>query len=94
MKDCGKYWAGRLRFFLSHTLPGVDVADDSDVLIAHVMWYAHVPVPERVSKVLNCPVFKASFKDDSNGNMCLLKSLLHASFQLCIAKTAEIVSSS
>ncbi|DBA98717.1 TPA: hypothetical protein ACH3X1_014490 [Trebouxia sp. C0004] len=31
MKDNNKYWAGRIRFFLSHTPPGVDVSHESGV---------------------------------------------------------------
>jgi len=63
MKDAGVYWAGRVRFFLSHMPP------DAEVDIAHVHWYGKVPQGEAMSPTLNCPVFLKAFKDDQSGNM-------------------------
>ena len=94
IQDSGKYWAGRVRYFLSHTPPGVDVSAESGVFIAHVSWYNHLPRGQSMSEALNCPVFKASFKDDKGGNSGLLRSLLLASLVLCITRVAEIVLSS
>ncbi|DBA90934.1 TPA: hypothetical protein ACH3X1_016144 [Trebouxia sp. C0004] len=42
MKDAGVYWAGRVRFFLSHMPPGAIVGSDAEVDIAHVHWYGKV----------------------------------------------------
>ncbi len=50
MKDNNNYWAGRVRFFLSHTPPGVDV---SGVFIAHVNWYNHLPQGQNMSAALS-----------------------------------------
>lgn len=75
MKDNDKYWAGRVRFFLSHTPPGVDVSDESGVFIAHVNWYNHLPQGQNMSATLNCPIFKTSFKDDKGGNMWPVEKL-------------------
>ncbi|DBA91470.1 TPA: hypothetical protein ACH3X1_003106 [Trebouxia sp. C0004] len=75
MKDNNKCWAGRIRFFLSHTPPGVDVSDESGVFIAHVNWYNHLPQGQNMSAMLNCPIFKTSFKDDKGGNMWPVEKL-------------------
>ena len=69
MSDDHNFWAGRVRFFLSHTPPGVSASNDSDVYIAHVHWYNHLHEREAMSLALGCPVFKASYMDDSRGNM-------------------------
>ena len=90
MSDDNKYWAGRVRFFLSHPPPGV--SDGSDVNIAHVHWYNHLPEREAMSGALGCPVFKASFKDDVSGNMwpveklapCQLSAVYHKTRKDCV----------
>ncbi len=69
MKDDGVYWAGRVRFFLSHMPPGGIVGSDAEIDIAHVHWYGNVPQCEAMSPTLNCPVFLKAFKDDQSGNM-------------------------
>ncbi len=69
MKDDGVYWAGQVRFFLSHMPPGGIVGSDAEIDIAHVHWYGNVPQCEAMSPTLNCPVFLKAFKDDQSGNM-------------------------
>ena len=75
MQDNGKFWAGRVQFFLSHTPPGVAADSQSGVFIADVKWYSHVPQREAMSPALGCPVFKKTFKDDSSGNMWPVEKL-------------------
>lgn len=77
MKDSGVYWAGRVRYFLSHTPPGMThVHGDSMADIAHVSWYGHVPAREAsVCPTLGCPIFKKCFKDDPKGNMWPMEKL-------------------
>ncbi|KAL3134392.1 hypothetical protein ABBQ38_006453 [Trebouxia sp. C0009 RCD-2024] len=62
MKYEGKLWAGRARFFLVHTPPGIHPSPDSGVLIAHVKWYNDVSAREQATTVFGCPVFRTSFK--------------------------------
>ena len=69
MSDNNKFWAGRVRFFLSHIPPGVNASSNSNVYIAHVRWYNHLPERKAMSLALGCPVFKASYMDDNRGNM-------------------------
>ncbi|DBA65566.1 TPA: hypothetical protein ACH3X2_003127 [Trebouxia sp. C0005] len=69
MQDAGVYWAGRVRFFVSHTPPDATVDGGADVDIAHVHMYGKVPQREAMSPTLNCPVFLKAFKDDQSGNM-------------------------
>ena len=73
MSDNNKLWAGRVRFFLTHTPPGV--SDGSEVYIAHVHWYTHLLDREAMSVGLKCPVFKARYKDDTSGNMWPVEKL-------------------
>ncbi|DBA87960.1 TPA: hypothetical protein ACH3X1_004945 [Trebouxia sp. C0004] len=72
MKENNKYWAGRVRFFLSHTPLGVDVSHESRVFIAHVNWYNHLPQGQNMSATLKCPT---SFKDDKGDNMWPVEKL-------------------
>jgi len=69
MKDDETYWAGRVRYFLNHTPPGMDVSDESGVSVAHVHWYGHVTEQDAMCPALDCPVFTKQFKDDKSGNM-------------------------
>ncbi|DBA98877.1 TPA: hypothetical protein ACH3X1_014634 [Trebouxia sp. C0004] len=69
MKDDDVYWAGRVRFYLTHTLPGYDVGDVEEACIAHVHWYKKVPRRDQIDPIVGCPVFQEGFKDDPNGNM-------------------------
>ena len=76
MKEGTRYWAGRVRFFLSHTPPGANVEPDSEVLIAHVKWYNHLSNErDALSATLDCPVFKASFKNDDTCDMWPIEKL-------------------
>ena len=85
-----KLWAGRVRFFLSHRPPGVSGAeDDSDVYIAHVHWYKHLPEREAMSLALKCPVFKASYMDDSSGNMWPIERLAPCQLAAVYHKTRK-----
>ncbi|KAL3131095.1 hypothetical protein ABBQ38_000406 [Trebouxia sp. C0009 RCD-2024] len=75
MWDSGEYWAGRVRFLLSHTPPGMQHGAES-VDIAHVTWYGHVSSREpAICPVLGCPIFRKCFKDDPKGNMWPLEKL-------------------
>ena len=69
MKDNGTYWAGRVRYFLNHTPPNVDVSDEIGVSIAHVHWYGRVAEQDAMCPALDCLVVKKQFKDDKSGNM-------------------------
>ncbi|DBB07211.1 TPA: hypothetical protein ACH3X1_011776 [Trebouxia sp. C0004] len=92
MSNNHKFWAGRVRFFLRHTPPRVSASNDSDVYIARVHWYNHLPEREAMSLALGCPVFKASYMYDSSGNMWpLLRSLLLAGLLLSTTRPARIV---
>ena len=92
MSDDHMFWAGRVRLFLSHTPPGVSASNDSDVYIAHVHWYNRLPEREAMSLALGCPVFKASYMDDSRGNMwpveklapCQLAAVYHKTRKDCV----------
>lgn len=72
--------AGRVRFFLHHTPPGSDHGDDHGIDIAHVRWYAHVLAREAICPVLDCPVFKKAYKDDTSGNMWPMEKLAPCAF--------------
>ena len=77
------------RFFLSHTPPGVSASNDSDVYIAHVHWYSHLPEREAVSLALGCPVFKASYMDDSRDNMWPVEKLASCQLAAVYHKTRK-----
>ena len=51
MKDNGTFWAGRVRYFLSHTPPGVDVSAESGVFIACELVQPFTSRSEHVSSV-------------------------------------------
>ncbi|DBA78705.1 TPA: hypothetical protein ACH3X1_008618 [Trebouxia sp. C0004] len=92
MSDDDKFWAGRVRFFLTHTPPGFRASSDTEVYIAHVHRYNHLPEREAMSVALGCPVFKASYMDDSRGNMwpveklapCQLAAVNHKTRKDCV----------
>ena len=83
----GIKWAGRVRFFLSHSPPGV--SNGSEVSIAHVHWYTHLPERDAMSLALGCPVFKASYKDDTGGNMWPVEKLAPCQFSAVYHKTRK-----
>ena len=63
-KSTGKYWAGRVCAFLSHSLPGFedcDLSDEAD--LAEVAWFAEAVPGEGVSNGMadspGCRVFKS-----------------------------------
>ena len=87
MSDNNKLWAGRVRFFLSHEPPGV--SNGSEVSIAHVHWYTHLPASDAMSPALGCPVFKASYKDDTGGNMWPVEKLAPCQFSAVYHKTRK-----
>ena len=89
MSDNNKFWAGRVRFFLSHTPAGVSVSQDSDVYIVHVHWYNHLPEREAMSPALGCPVFKASYQDDTRGNMWPVEKLAPCQLAAVYHKTRK-----
>lgn len=73
-KSDGKFWAGRVRAFLTHSPPGWEdcaPADEADV--AEVAWFADaVPAAGLANGMavdLQCPVFKRAWQDDSTGNL-------------------------
>jgi len=89
MSDNNKFWAGRVRFFLSHIPPGLTPSSDSEVLIAHVRWYNHLPEREAMSLALGCPVFKASYMDDNRGNMWPVEKLAPCQLAAVYHKTRK-----
>ncbi|KAL3145144.1 hypothetical protein ABBQ38_001745 [Trebouxia sp. C0009 RCD-2024] len=64
----GKYCAGRVTRFLSHTAPGCQPNPEDDTNIADVLLYAAVPDTHQAaaasSRALGCPIFKRTLIDD------------------------------
>lgn len=64
--------AGRVKAFLAHVPPGVQMNRANEVYIADVQWYAQVPAShvaaQKSSKILGCPIFKKTIHDHSGGN--------------------------
>ncbi len=66
-KSNGKYWAGRVDAFLSHTPPGwEDCHPSEEASVAEVDWYADaVPtagISNGLSVCLGCPVFRETLR--------------------------------
>lgn len=73
-KSDGKFWAGCVRAFLSHTPPGYeDCQPHLEADLAEVVWFAEaVPaegITDGASDDLQCPVFKRAWQDDPTGNL-------------------------
>ena len=85
MSDNHKFWAGCVRFFLSHTPPGVSVSNESDVYIAHVHWYNHPPERKAMSLALGSYIHM----DDNRGNMWPLEKLASCPLAAVYHKTCK-----
>ena len=93
MKFASKYSAGRARFFLVHTPPGIDISLDSGVLNAHVKWYNHVSAREQATTAFGCPIFRSGFKAEKEScNLwpieklapCRLGAVYHNKHENCL----------
>ena len=84
-KSDGKFWAGRVRAFLTHAPPGwEDCSQDDEADIAEVAWFADAVPAEGLNDGLavdlQCPVFKRAWQDDPTGNLWPIDRLAVCNF--------------
>ena len=58
-------------------------------MIAHVHWYNHLPERKAMSLALGCPVFRASYMDDSRANMWPVEKLAPRQLAAVYHKTGK-----
>ena len=85
LQNGGRYLAGRVSRFLSHTAPGCEPNHEDDVNIADVQLYkpvaaSHAAAAQAGEDIVGCPIFRDTLVDAKSGNFWPILKLTPSKF--------------